>query len=129
MERREFLQITAAGMVALGLPGSALFAAPAPAAGVLAQPGLLAMFGDQQLVRELGILYRRAVPSEDAVEVLSEVIAGRTPVKEWDAPALRAHLEHQVRSDFGAGRTVLLKGWVLSVTEARQCALYSLLPS
>ena len=28
--------------------------------------------------------------------------------------------------DFEAGRTVLVSGWVLSQTEARQCALYSL---
>jgi hypothetical protein len=33
-----------------------------------------------------------------------------------------------IQRDFAEGRTVLLDGWVLSVTEARQCALYSLLP-
>jgi hypothetical protein len=31
-----------------------------------------------------------------------------------------------IRDDFAAGRTVLVDGWVLSVTEARQAALYSL---
>ena len=60
------------------------------------------------------------------------------------APALRAALRgrhplfarllgpphvtpaEQVRRDFAEGRTVEVQGWVLSVTEARQCALYSL---
>jgi hypothetical protein len=32
-----------------------------------------------------------------------------------------------VRRDFDTGRTVLVNGWVLSATEARQCALFSLL--
>jgi hypothetical protein len=31
-----------------------------------------------------------------------------------------------VQRDFAAGRTVMLDGWVLAVTEARQCALFSL---
>jgi len=32
-----------------------------------------------------------------------------------------------VRRDFETGRTVLVNGWVLAATEARQCALFSLL--
>jgi hypothetical protein len=32
-----------------------------------------------------------------------------------------------VARDFADGHTVLVDGWVLSVTEARQCALFSLL--
>ena len=35
----------------------------------------------------------------------------------------------QVRDDFANGRTVLVNGWVLAVTEARQCALFSLAPA
>jgi hypothetical protein len=36
-------------------------------------------------------------------------------------------LDGLVRYDFAHGRTVVVDGWVLSVTEARQCALFSLL--
>jgi len=38
-------------------------------------------------------------------------------------------VNEQVQLDFARGRTVMLNGWVLSVTEARQCALFSLLPA
>ena len=31
-----------------------------------------------------------------------------------------------VHDDFDDGRTVVVDGWILSATEARQCALYSL---
>jgi len=34
-----------------------------------------------------------------------------------------------VKEDFEAGNITLVKGWVLSVTEARQCALFSLINS
>lgn len=36
---------------------------------------------------------------------------------------LRALLARQQREDFAAGRTVIVKGWVLSITEARLCAI------
>jgi len=36
-------------------------------------------------------------------------------------------IDDRIRDDFGAGRTVVVDGWLLSVTEARQCALYSTL--
>jgi len=32
-----------------------------------------------------------------------------------------------VAEDFAAGRTLVVQGWVLSTTEARQSALYSML--
>jgi hypothetical protein len=35
-------------------------------------------------------------------------------------------LEDQVREDFIKGHTILVDGWVLSVTEARQSALFAL---
>jgi len=31
-----------------------------------------------------------------------------------------------VKQDFGNGKIAVVDGWILSVTEARQCALYSL---
>jgi hypothetical protein len=37
-------------------------------------------------------------------------------------------IDDQIRDDFTAGRTVVVDGWVLSVTEARQAALFSLAP-
>jgi hypothetical protein len=38
-------------------------------------------------------------------------------------------IRSQIQADFAADRTVMLDGWVLSVTEARQCALFSLTPA
>src|SRR5690606_29257250 len=43
-----------------------------------------------------------------------------------DAVALRALVARQERRDFAAGRTVTVDGWVLSLTEARLCAIAAL---
>jgi hypothetical protein len=34
--------------------------------------------------------------------------------------------EEQIKNDFGTGNVVIIDGWILAITEARQCALFSL---
>jgi len=84
------------------------------------------MLGPER-VREIGVQYRRLVPAEnDRIRLRAAILAGGAGgAGGWGgrAPSLAA----KVRSDFAAGRTLLLNGWVLSATEARQCALFSLL--
>ena len=118
MHRRHFIETAAVG--ALGLAGGLGFAprptSLAPEIGFLARPGLLALLKDEQ-VRSIG---RRYIERYWSADVRLEALALGLP----DEPG---RLENQVRNDFSAGRTVILNGWVLSVTEARQCALFSLL--
>jgi len=62
-------------------------------------------------------LRRRLLPSDPqrAASVVSDV------------ERLRQHIGRQVRDDFGSGRTVQVRGWVLAETEARVCALIAML--
>ncbi len=84
------------------------------------------MLGDRR-VRELGVQYRAMYPRECEAEILgAAILNGDTPAL-MDSPTLHATLTARIRDDFAAGRTVRLQGWVLSVTEARQCALFSLI--
>lgn len=107
-------------MAAAGAAGLALPAARAgqSADAALAHPRLLEILRDERAVRELGRRYRETVPGENAAPALAQAIRGGG-----------ARVDDQVRRDFDAGHTVTLDGWVLSVTEARQCALFSLLPA
>jgi hypothetical protein len=43
-----------------------------------------------------------------------------------DSNLVNSVLEKKVRQDFQENKTVVVDGWILSVTEARQCALFSL---
>ena len=100
MDRRHFLQLSAVGVVTnlTHKVGTGQEAFD-----------LLPLLGPES-VREIGRRYREMAPAELLVA--------------WPRRARAA----MVRDDFAAGRTVVIDGWVLSVTEARQCALYSLLP-
>jgi hypothetical protein len=81
-------------------------------AGVYAPRDLLQLLGPGS-VRELGRRYRELVPPMDLFALRPR----------------RSSVRDLVRDDFARGRTIVIDGWVLSVTEARQCALFSLLPS
>lgn len=119
LDRRRFLKLTAAGIV-VGAAGSACANDTDRAVD---RPQLLDMLGEQK-VRDLGARYRADVPSENSAAALRSAIASTE--QGFVLPLIGRSIERQVRDDFAAGRTVLVDGWVLSVTEARQCALFSL---
>lgn len=124
MDRRRFLTLGGASTLALAVPPAWGWARPPLKPKALARPALLSMLGDPGRVRELGRRYRAAVPAEDDREAL--VAALQSELGSGPPFTVDSRLEEQVRADFAAGRTVTLKGWVLSRTEARQCALFSL---
>jgi hypothetical protein len=121
IDRRRFLQLTALGIVATVGDGCA----PATDQASIDHPQLLAMLGPDR-VRQLGARYRSATPSENTVDALRSAI---TKDRGSKIPFLaKESADEQIADDFANGRTVLVDGWVLSVTEARQAALFSLTP-
>ena len=126
MDRRHFITSATAGALVLGLPGATWLTGPSADLHTLARPALLDMLGNRR-VRDLGVHYREMYPAESSVNILSAVIPSNDRQALAGAPTLHSHLKTAIRDDFAAERTILLKGWVLSVTEARQCALFSLI--
>ena len=126
MHRRQFLRVAAAVPVA-----GVLASACAPGAGYddasLARPELLAAMGPA-LVRSLGARYRELTPAEHDAGALRDAILGARPLTARLFGARRP-VADLVRDDFAHGRTVVVDGWILARTEARQCALFSLLPA
>jgi hypothetical protein len=127
MKRREFIGMAAAGAAGLVLPTAVH--GDTSVSTVLAHPQLLEILRDERVVRELGKSYRETVPAEKDAQTLTQAIRGDSAAAMATPAALRAQVNKAVRRDFADGRTITLRGWVLSVTEARQCALYSLLPA
>jgi hypothetical protein len=84
------------------------------------EPALLEMLGTER-TREIGTQYRAKVPAEKTVAALRAAILGSQRRWHWGKS-----LEAMAHDDFTDGRVVMVGGWILSVTEARQCALYSL---
>ncbi len=124
IDRRRFLQLTAAGITS-AIGGAACTADAGRDPAVVARPALLVAM-DEAAVREIGARYRETVPGERDAGALRSAIARDARRGLWLPWKPSPSLERQVRDDFAAGRTVVVRGWLLSVTEARQCALFSL---
>ena len=128
MDRRQFLDVTATSALAARLPssGRATNANAAFNLHGLAQPDLLPILG-AEAVHEIGVRYRGLVPSENQMQALhAAILAARawsSRIPWLPGPSTGA----MVAEDFAAGRTLVVQGWVLSTTEARQSALYSML--
>jgi hypothetical protein len=122
MKRRNFIMLSASGAAALGAGYWYLNYYEPPYPVFLAEPGALAQLWDEATIREVGAAYRRQVPAEASEAVLVSRLAGAPDGAPPDVAALRSAIQR----DFAVGRTVLLDGWVLAVTEARQCALFSI---
>lgn len=116
LDRRQFLSAAAAG-AAVTLIGVRR-ADHDPAARDLAHPELLVALG-QERVRDIGQSYRALVPVECDRATLESTLRA-------ELRAARSRNEDPVRADFAAGRVIVVRNWLLSRTEARQCALFSL---
>ena len=122
LDRRRFLKLSALGVIG----GVADACASNDTGNAVDHPALLAMLGPER-VRELGALYRAATPSENNADALRSAIAkGRGSKIPFFG---NTSIDDQIEDDFAGNRTVLVDGWVLAVTEARQAALYSLTPA
>ena len=124
MERRRFLELI----------GGATVAAASVACGAsrdldqsaLARPDLLDALGAER-VRLLGARYRGMTPGERDAASLQSAIRRSLPWSARLTGTSASSLARLVHEDFDAGRTVVVDGWILSATEARQCALVSLI--
>lgn len=117
LNRRRFLQVAA-----LGVAAAIVQTCSEEGDRALDQPLLIATLGADR-VRELGARYRVQTPNESTAETLRAAINNDHGFR-----FLRRSIDDRVQDDFAAGRTVLVDGWLLSVTEARQAALFSLSP-
>jgi hypothetical protein len=130
MKRRRFLQITITGALAFSLSGIGWLVKARSRTHVLAFPEMLILLGSEKRIREIGAAYRNTFPGESTSDALSKALISDSGLSANISDSiLRDHMDQQVRRDFEHGRIVRLNGWILSRTEARQSALYSILYS
>lgn len=131
MDRRRF--VATSGALAMGSLVGAGIAGCADTAPLEAQlgsaPAHLTVLGADRL-RDIGRAHLQSLaPRERTAEALrAAVVADARAARPWPwspPPTLDA----LVAGDFAADRLVTPDGWVLSVTEARQCALLAVAAS
>jgi hypothetical protein len=90
---------------------------------LLAEPEMLSYIWDNQAIEDIGKAYLQKFPAEDTKKSLVKFLS---PEISSDSNHISEMLNKQIKEDFTNNRIAMLDGWLLSVTEARQCALFSL---
>jgi hypothetical protein len=133
MKRRNFLLLTTTGAIATMTPFCGSHSADTThSANIpltlrtphtpLNTPDFLAAICDSQTIRKIGTDYRTTTTNESREDQLTDLLAiGLDQNKDQTE-----QLTTKIKADFAASRTVTLEGYVISITEARQCALYSI---
>jgi hypothetical protein len=130
MQRRRFLRLGAASGLWIGWPARAQgwFAPARPP-----QPAdrLTAVFRQRTSAAAVGRAYLAGHPGEAGIDHL--VIELGNALRRWDCEpdradriTLRAAMSRLFKEDFARNRVVKVDGWVLSLSEARLCALAAL---
>ncbi len=122
MERRKFL-IGIGGVTILTLSGAAYYISRPIAYDVLiAEPQFLAQIWDTDTIISIGAGYVSQTPDENSEDILAKtLIEDRSGSPE----ELVNSLNEKITNDFHKGDLVMIDGWILSRTEARQCGLLS----
>jgi hypothetical protein len=131
MKRRTFLFFAVAGAAVIAIPFAACRPYSSSLAKTLGQPDFLTHICDDKTIRGIGAAYCTRTPEEaEQNKLISLLLASPgCSQRQYDSAAdysrLIQLLDNAVRDDYTAGKVLTINGWVLSLTEARQCALYS----
>jgi hypothetical protein len=127
MDRRKFILLSSIAGAAVGVTGVNCESGQLSSYKVFSTPEILSEICDLKTLQEIGMAYRQQTASEShgdkLVALLSTDITGIPVPPNSDNHFIRALLNKKISQDFQTGNTVIVKGWILAVTEARQCAL------
>jgi len=94
---------------------------------ILGKPEALAQICDLKTLKEIGMAYRGQTASETDADKLATLLltdsSGNPVSSASDQSFIQTLMSKKINWDFETGNIVIVKGWILSVTEARQCAL------
>jgi hypothetical protein len=131
MKRKTFLlTTTAATLAVIAIPVIRYYNKKSKLYNPLIMPDDLSRFCDEKTIREIGISYRGMVPAENEKKKLTELLLtdydGKV-ITNSDKYKVIELLDKKILKEFSDYNKIqVIKGWIISTTEARQCALFSL---
>ncbi len=123
MKRRNFVLLTGIGISAIAIPTWYYKYRDPEYDQLLAEPELLSYIWDDNTISEIGMLYLEKFSDENSEPKLIELLSNNVST---DLIENTEMLNQQITNDYKTGNTIMIAGWILSKTEARQCALFSL---
>jgi len=131
MKRRNFIALSTLTAVAAGVPFQHCSSPDIELDKKLAVPHILSQLQDQNTINAIGKAYGAANPGDYSEKKLEDKLVKNSKGGYFSstssAQEIVASLDKSVQDDFESNNTIILEGWVLSLTEARQCALFSLI--
>lgn len=126
MKRRKFITITTTSLGVLSVPTLYQCLGTNNELNPLIYPQTLAQIWSAETIEEIGSSYLNQVPEENDEQTLSDLISLNSLSQEDTEQKV---IKSQIKKDFETENIVMVDGWILSTTEVRQCALYSLIKS
>lgn len=124
MNRRYFVTITSLGSLAIIVPFTGC-KNESEEIEILATPETLSHIYTTNVIKEIGKKYLENTPDEAEKEKLIKLI--KPNENKLFKKSVKNLVKEKIKGDFIQNNTVLIDGWILAKTEARQCALFSLL--
>ena len=122
MKRHNFILLSGVGLAAAAMPAVVLQSCKINYDSSLAKPQQLTFIWDKETMIEAGKAYQQQFPGENSERKLVKLLKEDIP----EDNATSSDLEQKIIDNYKKDKTVLLDGWILSVTEGRQCALFAL---
>jgi len=127
MKRSLFIYYTLLGSATVAFP--ALRCTNNNYKKLLSQPLFLSHICSASDLREIGKSYRKQTginAQEQLEKKIMQATNGRSISIYSSESSINSFLNNKIKMDFISGKTFVIKGWILSETEAQQCALFSL---
>jgi hypothetical protein len=127
MKRRNFIYTGVAVITGFGLSGLYLMNKESKwKKQPFLYPFILSDILDEESLRVIGKSFRVQQPQENSKLTLRNVITNGIQIRTDDLENQAMEIEKNVEMDFKTSKLIVIKGWIISKTEARQCALLSL---
>jgi hypothetical protein len=91
---------------------------------ILSFPASISNIFDEDQIVEIGNVYLKQHSNVFSKSELQKEILNHS--NEANLEVIFYELSQKIKEDFRIGMTIVIEGWILSKTEAQQCALFSL---
>src|SRR5258705_11138865 len=124
MKRRSFIVTSLLSLLGIGVFSFIRWIGNSSTDRELAQPKFLSLLCDRSTIRMLGRAYLKLKPDETQDDILLNDLLAENSRKVFlekaDVSTAESQIEKRIIQDFDTENIVVVQGWVLSVTEARQ---------
>lgn len=93
---------------------------------IISNPTTLNILLEEENIKSIGYQYIIQKPEEKNSEILKLILQGNEDFSKMNDAEKNFIILQKIKDDFESDRLVIIEGLIISITEARQCAMYFL---